>query len=187
MAAAAAGATPADIAQAKRLVAQLYRRADRIAARSGAPAPPVGMAMGPTFPDPMFRWIVGMFASDVIDYLYGPFKPQMQAPVIQAIKATPRPKVVLAHSLSAQLVHLEAARLLIERGADREQILERVVAARGMARDGLDETRHALSALRGELTPLEDFLAEAGRRGHGARLVRCAPGERVTVGARATA
>ncbi|WP_406441894.1 histidine kinase [Streptomyces sp. NBC_01613] len=67
---------------------------------------------------------------------------------------------VLAHSLSAQLVHLEAARLLIERGADREQILERVVAARGMARDGLDETRQALSALRGELTPLEDFLSQ---------------------------
>ncbi|MEW2131650.1 histidine kinase [Streptomyces sp. NPDC005435] len=65
---------------------------------------------------------------------------------------------VLAHSLSAQLVHLEAARLLIERGADREQILERVVAARGMARDGLDETRQALSALRGELSPLEEFL-----------------------------
>ncbi|WLW51725.1 sensor histidine kinase [Streptomyces sp. YU58] len=65
---------------------------------------------------------------------------------------------VLAHSLSAQLVHLEAARLLIERGADRDRILERVVAARGMARDGLAETRQALSALRGELTPLEDFL-----------------------------
>ncbi|WP_161183150.1 histidine kinase [Streptomyces sp. SID4985] len=65
---------------------------------------------------------------------------------------------VLAHSLSAQLVHLEAARLLIERGADREQILERVVAARGMARDGLEETRQALSALRGELSPLEEFL-----------------------------
>ncbi|MEV7685084.1 histidine kinase [Streptomyces bungoensis] len=67
---------------------------------------------------------------------------------------------VLAHSLSAQLVHLEAARLLIERGADRERILERVVAARGMARDGLAETRQALSALRGELTPLEEFLTE---------------------------
>ncbi|MEV2215729.1 histidine kinase [Streptomyces sp. NPDC050997] len=67
---------------------------------------------------------------------------------------------VLAHSLSAQLVHLEAARLLIERGADRQQILERVVAARGMARDGLAETRQSLSALRGELTPLEDFLAQ---------------------------
>jgi signal transduction histidine kinase len=65
---------------------------------------------------------------------------------------------VLAHSLSAQLVHLEAARLLIERGAEREQILERVVAARGMARDGLAETRQALSALRGDLAPIEDYL-----------------------------
>ncbi|MFG2681704.1 sensor histidine kinase [Streptomyces sp. NPDC048392] len=67
---------------------------------------------------------------------------------------------VLAHSLSAQLVHLEAARLLIERDADRRQILDRVAAARGMARDGLAETRQALSALRGDLTPLEDFLAQ---------------------------
>ncbi|MFH9659015.1 sensor histidine kinase [Streptomyces sp. NPDC017248] len=79
---------------------------------------------------------------------------------------------VLAHSLSAQLVHLEAARLLIERGADRGRILERVVAARGMARDGLAETRQALSALRGELTPLEDFLSE---------LVSTADGAEVTV------
>ncbi|MFJ3672891.1 sensor histidine kinase [Streptomyces sp. NPDC090106] len=77
---------------------------------------------------------------------------------------------VLAHSLSAQLVHLEAARLLIERGADREQILERVVAARGMARDGLSETRQALSALRGELTPLEDFLAQLVRGSAGAEV-----------------
>ncbi|MEW5352042.1 sensor histidine kinase [Streptomyces sp. 16-176A] len=67
---------------------------------------------------------------------------------------------VLAHSLSAQLVHLEAARLLIERDADRDQILQRVVAAREMARDGLAETRQALSALRGELTPLEEFLSD---------------------------
>jgi signal transduction histidine kinase len=67
---------------------------------------------------------------------------------------------VLAHSLSAQLVHLEAARLLIEGGADRDQILERVVAARGMARDGLAETRQALSALRGDMTPLEEFLGQ---------------------------
>ncbi|MEV5981733.1 histidine kinase [Streptomyces sp. NPDC052114] len=67
---------------------------------------------------------------------------------------------VLAHSLSAQLVHLEAARLLIERDATKEQILDRVVAARSMARDGLAETRQALSALRGEMTPVEDFLRE---------------------------
>ncbi|QNP69760.1 sensor histidine kinase [Streptomyces roseirectus] len=74
---------------------------------------------------------------------------------------------VLAHSLSAQLVHLEAARLLIERGADRQQILDRVVAARAMARDGLDETRQALSALRGDLTPLEDFLTGLARGADG--------------------
>ncbi|MFE0177258.1 sensor histidine kinase [Streptomyces sp. NPDC059002] len=67
---------------------------------------------------------------------------------------------VLAHSLSAQLVHLEAARLLIEGDATRQQILDRVVAARTMAREGLAETRQALSALRGEMTPVEDFLRE---------------------------
>ncbi|WP_307865516.1 sensor histidine kinase [Streptomyces montanisoli] len=70
---------------------------------------------------------------------------------------------VLAHSLSAQLVHLEAARLRIEQeepGPFRDQILERVVAARSMARDGLAETRQALSALRGEMAPLGDYLRE---------------------------
>ncbi|MFJ4918320.1 sensor histidine kinase [Streptomyces sp. NPDC088725] len=70
---------------------------------------------------------------------------------------------VLAHSLSAQLVHLEAARLRIERepqGEFRDQVLERVVAARSMAREGLAETRQALSALRGEMAPLGDYLRE---------------------------
>ncbi|MFE1912437.1 sensor histidine kinase [Streptomyces anandii] len=91
---------------------------------------------------------------------------------------------VLAHSLSAQMVHLEAARLLIERGADREQILERVVAARGMARDGLAETRQALSALRGELTPLEDFLAEIVGASDGAEVT--VSGERRPLSAEAS-
>ncbi|MGW3045240.1 sensor histidine kinase [Kitasatospora sp. NPDC001159] len=67
---------------------------------------------------------------------------------------------VLAHSLSAQLVHLEAARLMLDAGTEREQIRERVVAARRMAQDGLAETRQALSALRGELTPVGEFLVE---------------------------
>ncbi|MEU2775966.1 histidine kinase [Streptomyces sp. NPDC007162] len=91
---------------------------------------------------------------------------------------------VLAHSLSAQMVHLEAARLLIERGADREQILERVVAARGMARDGLAETRQALSALRGELTPLEEFLTELAGATDGAEVT--VTGERRTLPAEAS-
>ncbi|MFF5422159.1 sensor histidine kinase, partial [Streptomyces misionensis] len=63
----------------------------------------------------------------------------------------------------AQLVHLEAARLLIERepaGEFRDGVLERVVAARSMAREGLAETRQALSALRGEVSPVEDFLRQ---------------------------
>ncbi|MFJ3106194.1 sensor histidine kinase [Streptomyces sp. NPDC086835] len=75
---------------------------------------------------------------------------------------------VLAHSLSAQLVHLEAARLQIERGPEgpfRDRILERVVAARGMAREGLAETRQALSALRGEMAPVEEYLRELAESG----------------------
>ncbi|MEU6815983.1 sensor histidine kinase [Streptomyces sp. NPDC046860] len=86
---------------------------------------------------------------------------------------------VLAHSLSAQMVHLEAARLLLERDASREQVLERVVAARGMARDGLAETRQALSALRGELTPLEEFLTGLVSAGAGGEVT--VTGERRTL------
>ncbi|MFD8482702.1 sensor histidine kinase [Kitasatospora sp. NPDC059673] len=66
---------------------------------------------------------------------------------------------VLAHSLSAQLVHLEAARLMLDAGAERAEIRERVVAARRMAQDGLAETRQALSALRGEFAPVAEFVA----------------------------
>ncbi|WP_367434983.1 sensor histidine kinase [Streptomyces celluloflavus] len=80
---------------------------------------------------------------------------------------------VLAHSLSAQLVHLEAARLLIQHSTDletdRAKLLERVVACRSMAREGLDGTREALSALRGEMAPVEDFLREL-TAAEGARL-----------------
>nr|WP_246213393.1 histidine kinase [Kitasatospora viridis] len=71
---------------------------------------------------------------------------------------------VLAHSLSAQLVHLEAARLMLDGGADREQIRERVVAARRMAQEGLTETKQALSALRGEFTTVGEFLVELAER-----------------------
>ena len=67
---------------------------------------------------------------------------------------------VLAHSLSAQLVHLEAARLMLDAGAEREQLRERIVAARRMAQDGLAETRQALSALRGDFAPVGEYLKE---------------------------
>ena len=76
---------------------------------------------------------------------------------------------VLAHSLSAQLVHLEAARLMLDAGADRALLRERIVDARRMAQDGLAETRAALSALRGEFVPVGEFLA-ALAEAQGARL-----------------
>ncbi|MEV8096129.1 histidine kinase [Kitasatospora sp. NPDC085879] len=82
---------------------------------------------------------------------------------------------VLAHSLSAQLVHLEAARLMLDGGAERAQVRERVVAARRMAQEGLAETRQALSALRGELTPVGDFLAELTDRERAALAVEGVP------------
>jgi signal transduction histidine kinase len=57
---------------------------------------------------------------------------------------------VLAHSLSAQTLHLEGARLLLERGGSTEQILHHVRRAIMLARAGLVETKQALQALRGE-------------------------------------
>ncbi|MGA5563692.1 histidine kinase [Streptomyces platensis] len=61
---------------------------------------------------------------------------------------------VLTTALSAQLVHLEAVRLLIQHSAgleaDRDRLLERVTACRGVAREGLEGSREALSALRRE-------------------------------------
>lgn len=100
---AAPGVSAAEIRRARTLVRQLYRQADRIAAASATPTP--GVAFGPTFPDPIFRFIVGKFASDVIDYLFGPFRQQMQAPVFDALRKSPRPKVIVAHSLGTIITY----------------------------------------------------------------------------------
>lgn len=89
-------------ADAYRLVEQLYRRADRIAKRSAAPRP---VALGISFPDPIFRWVIGRFASDVIDYLYGPFKKPMQEPVRKALLNGPPPTVIVAHSLGTIILY----------------------------------------------------------------------------------
>ncbi|WP_218009632.1 sensor histidine kinase [Actinomadura kijaniata] len=66
---------------------------------------------------------------------------------------------ILAHSLSAQLVHLEGARLLLSRDGDRTQALDRVERAQNLARSGLEETRRALAALRGDAPPPDRALA----------------------------
>ncbi|MEV7803802.1 histidine kinase [Microbispora sp. NPDC088329] len=72
---------------------------------------------------------------------------------------------ILAHSLSAQIVHLEGARLLLR--ADRSQeALDRVERARELAKKGLEEARRAVAALRDDAQPLPaalDALAEEFR------------------------
>jgi signal transduction histidine kinase len=77
---------------------------------------------------------------------------------------------LLAHTLSAQIVHLEGARMLLERGDRAEQARRQVVGALRLAREGLQETTRALAALRGdELRVVErlsglvaDFRAAGG-------------------------
>ncbi|GAA3596203.1 histidine kinase [Nonomuraea rosea] len=54
---------------------------------------------------------------------------------------------ILAHSLSAQLVHLEGAKLLL-RAERTDEALDRVTHARNLAKSGLEEARRAVSALR---------------------------------------
>ncbi len=103
-AAAAPAVSAKDVDAATALVEELYREADRIANRSPRPRRR-GQALNITFPDPIFRFVVGKLASDVIDYLYGPFKQAMRQPVKQALLANPAPKVVVAHSLGTIITY----------------------------------------------------------------------------------
>ena len=57
---------------------------------------------------------------------------------------------VLAHTLAGLAIQLEATSSLVEQGADREKVLARVRRAHSLARQGLEETRQAVGALRGD-------------------------------------
>jgi signal transduction histidine kinase len=65
---------------------------------------------------------------------------------------------ILAHTLSAQSVQLEGARLLVERDAPAADVLARIHHAQRLARDGLEETRRAVQSLRDEVPPLAETL-----------------------------
>lgn len=67
---------------------------------------------------------------------------------------------VLANSLSAQLVHLEAVRLLLDHDGSLADVRKQVTAAQRMAENGLVEARDAVLALRGEQIPVDRVLAE---------------------------
>ncbi len=81
---------------------------------------------------------------------------------------------ILAHTLSAQVVQLEGARLLLARGAPEEAVLAQIEQAQRLARDGLQETRRAVHSLRGEAQPLPRAL-QALSDAAGARLVVTGP------------
>jgi signal transduction histidine kinase len=71
---------------------------------------------------------------------------------------------VLAHTLAGLSIQLEATGALLEQGADRDAVLARVHRAHELAREGLQETRRAVGALRGDTvsTPagIEALVAE---------------------------
>src|SRR5439155_16886870 len=73
---------------------------------------------------------------------------------------------ILAHTLSAQIVQLENARLLLARGAPAETVRAQIDQAQRLARDGLAETKRALFSLRGEAKPVPEAVrrlaADAG-------------------------
>jgi hypothetical protein len=101
--AAPAAIAPEDLESARQLVERLYQDADRVASVSSVRRR--GTALGPTFPDPIFRFVVGKFASDVVDYLYGPFKEAMREPVRRVLLQDPAPKVIVAHSLGTIILY----------------------------------------------------------------------------------
>ena len=65
---------------------------------------------------------------------------------------------VLAHSLGALTVQLDAADALLESGVDPDKARQLVRQARGIAVQGLDETRQAVHALRDEPVELAEQL-----------------------------
>ncbi len=87
---------------------------------------------------------------------------------------------VLAHSLGALGLQLQAAQAVLTTQHDEARAVELLTQARRLATDGLNETRQAVHALRGETRPLTDGLAELSaehQRRHGARVTFEVSGE----------
>ncbi|WP_424638041.1 sensor histidine kinase [Embleya sp. AB8] len=77
---------------------------------------------------------------------------------------------VLAHSLGALGIQVQAARAVLTDHGDIDRAVEILTVAQRMAADGLGETRRAVHALRADSEPLDVALARMVReheRGHG--------------------
>ena len=68
---------------------------------------------------------------------------------------------VLAHSIGALGIQIQAARSVLTDYGDTERAVELLTAAQRMAAEGLAETRRAVHALRADTLPLADELAKA--------------------------
>jgi signal transduction histidine kinase len=87
---------------------------------------------------------------------------------------------VLAHSLGALGLQIQVARAVLTERHDEEKADEILAQAQRMADDGLIETRHAIQALRGQLLPLPERLAELSadhELRHGAAVIFAVSGE----------
>jgi signal transduction histidine kinase len=69
---------------------------------------------------------------------------------------------VLAHSLGALGVQIQAAQAVLTDQADIERAVELLAQARRMVTEGLVETRRAVHALRADTPPLDQGVAELG-------------------------
>ncbi|HXP57220.1 MAG TPA: sensor histidine kinase [Streptosporangiaceae bacterium] len=70
---------------------------------------------------------------------------------------------VLAHSLGALSIQIQAARAVLTDQQDIDRALEVLSTAQRMASDGLTETRRAVHALRSDAVPLDQELSQAAR------------------------
>jgi signal transduction histidine kinase len=68
---------------------------------------------------------------------------------------------VLAHSLGALGIQIQAARSVLTDSGDIERAVDLLAAAQKMASEGLTETRRAVHALRTDTLPLAEELAKA--------------------------
>ncbi len=86
---------------------------------------------------------------------------------------------VLAHSLGALSVQLDAADALLESGDNQDKARRLVQQARGLAVEGLEETRRAVHALRAEPVDLAEQIASLAAR---AAAQLCVTGQPRTLG-----
>jgi len=70
---------------------------------------------------------------------------------------------VLAHSLGALSIQIQAARVVLTDYRDVDRALDTLATAQRMASDGLTETRRAVHALRTDMRPLHEELAVTAR------------------------